>query len=119
MEQALLSMLLLLPAWSSVSYTANDSIYHFCIMIKDFNDKGLLLHRVITAQDFETVTFMCYLYTSRLFYYFLLTERVSNQLNSLFTLYIFTVKSFIHFHSQTSLLVWGYIEMKINQHQIW
>ena len=44
-------------------YAANEySIYHFCIMIKDFSISFL---RVITVQDFETVTFMCYLYTSR------------------------------------------------------
>ena len=42
-------------------YTANEySIYHFCIMIKDFH----FFSRVIIVQDFETVTFMCYLYTS-------------------------------------------------------
>ena len=36
----------------SVSYTANEySIYHFCIMIKDFH----VFSRVIIVQDFETV----------------------------------------------------------------
>ena len=38
----------------SVSYTANEySIYHFCIMIKDFH----FFSRVIVVQDFEIVTF--------------------------------------------------------------
>ena len=46
-----------------VSYTANAySIYHFCITIKDFS---ISFSRVIIVQDFETVTLMCYLYTSR------------------------------------------------------
>ena len=45
----------------SVSYTADEySIYHFCIIIKDF---VISFSRVIIVQDFETVT--CYLYTSR------------------------------------------------------
>ena len=39
----------------SVSYTANEySIYHFCVMIKDFS---ISFSRVIIVQDFETVTF--------------------------------------------------------------
>ena len=39
----------------SVSYTANEySIYHFCIMIKDFS---ISFSRVTIVQDFETVTF--------------------------------------------------------------
>ena len=39
----------------SVSYTANEySIYHVCIIIKDF---FISFSRVIIAQDFETVTF--------------------------------------------------------------
>ena len=39
----------------SVSYTANEySIYHFCIIIKDF---FISFSRVIIVQDFETVTF--------------------------------------------------------------
>ena len=47
----------------SVSYTANKySICHFCIIIKGVFISFL---RVIIVQDFETVTFMCYLYTSR------------------------------------------------------
>ena len=39
----------------SVSYTTNKcSIYHFCIIIKDF---FISFSRVIIVQDFETVTF--------------------------------------------------------------
>ena len=39
----------------SVSYTANEySIYHFCIIIKDF---FISFSRVIIVQIFETVTF--------------------------------------------------------------
>ena len=39
----------------SVSYTANEySIYHFCIIIKDF---FISFSSVIIVQDFETVTF--------------------------------------------------------------
>ena len=39
----------------SVSYIANEySIYHFCIIIKDF---FISFSRVIIVQDFETVTF--------------------------------------------------------------
>ena len=39
----------------SVSYTANEcSIYHFCIIIKDF---FISFSRAIIVQDFETVTF--------------------------------------------------------------
>ena len=38
-----------------ISYTANEySIYHFCIIIKDF---FISFPRVIIVQDFETVTF--------------------------------------------------------------
>ena len=45
----------------SVSYTANEySIYHFCIIIKDF---FISFSKVIIVQDFETVTF--YVYVSR------------------------------------------------------
>ena len=66
MEQSPLSMFLLLSmqlSLCSVSYNANEySIYHFCIMIKDF---FISFSRVIIVQDFETVTFACYLYTSR------------------------------------------------------
>ena len=39
----------------SVSFTSNEySIYHFCIIIKDF---FISFSRVIIVQDFETVTF--------------------------------------------------------------
>ena len=39
----------------SVSYTANEySIYHFCIITKNF---FISFSRVIIVQDFETVTF--------------------------------------------------------------
>ena len=39
----------------SVSYTADDySIYHFCIMMKDFS---ISFSRVTIVRDFETVTF--------------------------------------------------------------
>ena len=38
-----------------VTYTANEySIYHFCVMIKDFSISS---SRVIIVQDFETVIF--------------------------------------------------------------
>ena len=40
MEQSPLSIFLLLSIWfvfSLLSYTADDSIYHFCIMIKDLH----------------------------------------------------------------------------------
>ena len=47
----------------SVTYTANEySIYHFCVMIKDFS---IFFSRVIIVQDFETVIFMYYLHTNR------------------------------------------------------
>ena len=46
----------------SVSYTASEySIYHFCIMIKDFS---ISFSRVIIVQDSETVIFMYYLVTN-------------------------------------------------------
>ena len=57
MEQSPLSIFLLLSTWFvfSVSDTANEySIYHFCIVIKDFS---ISFSRVIIVQDFETVTF--------------------------------------------------------------
>ena len=39
----------------SVTYTANEySIYHFCVMIKDFS---VSFSRVIIVEDFETVIF--------------------------------------------------------------
>ena len=92
----------------SVSYTANEySIYHFCIMIKDFH----FFSRVIVVQDFETVTVLCVIcIQADLLCYFCWIKRlaVSSQFNnSLFILYISTAKPF-------SLLVRGYIEVKIN-----
>ena len=57
MEQSPLSIFfLLLPnGLCSVTYTANEySIYHFCVMIKDFS---ISFSRVIIVQDFETVIF--------------------------------------------------------------
>ena len=57
-------MFLLLSTWPvcSVSYTANKySIYHFCIIIKDF---FIFFSRVIIVQGFETVTFyVLFVYT--------------------------------------------------------
>ena len=57
MEQSPLSNFLLLYQLGlcSVTYTANEySIYHFCLMIKDFS---ISFSRVIIVQDFETVIF--------------------------------------------------------------
>ena len=55
MEQSPLSMFLLLSTWFVLCYTANEcSIYHFCIMIKNFS---ISFSRVIIVQVFETVTF--------------------------------------------------------------
>ena len=55
MEQSPLSMCLLLSTWFVFNYTANEhSIYHFCIMIKDFS---ISFSRVIIVQGFEAVTF--------------------------------------------------------------
>ena len=55
MEQSPLSMFLLLSTWFVFSYTANEySIYHFCIMIKDFS---ISFSRVIIVRVFEAVTF--------------------------------------------------------------
>ena len=57
MEQSPLSMFLLLSTWfvfSQSNTTSEYSIYHFCIMIKDFS---ISFPRVIIVQDFENVTF--------------------------------------------------------------
>ena len=56
MEQSPLSMFCFYQlGLYSVSYTANEySIYHFCIMIKDYS---ISFSRVIIVQDYETVTF--------------------------------------------------------------
>ena len=49
--------------WCSVTYRANEhSIYHFCVMIKDFS---ISFSRVIIIQDFETVIFYVLLDTNR------------------------------------------------------
>ena len=86
----------------SVTYTANEySIYHFCVMIKDFS---ISFSRMIIVQDFETVIFYVLDgYKPRV--------RVSSQLNNVFMLYISTAKPFS--------LVRGYLEVKINKHEIW
>ena len=55
MEQSPLSVFLLLSTWVVLSYTANEySIYHFCVMTKNFS---ISFSRLIIVQDFETVTF--------------------------------------------------------------
>ena len=47
----------------SVTYTANEySIYHFCVMIKDFS---ISFSKVIIVQDFETVIFYVLLDANR------------------------------------------------------
>ena len=95
----------------SVSYTANDganeySIYHFCIIIKDF---FISFSRVTVVQDFETVTFyVSFVYTPTFSVIFCRIKRVrvSRKFNSLFILFISTAKPII--------LVRGYIERKIS-----
>ena len=91
----------------SVSYTANDSIYHFCIMIKDF-------HFFFKSDCCSRLcNFLCVIcIQADLLCYFLLNEKAgrSSQLNSLFIENISTAKPF-------SLLVRGYIEVKINKHE--
>ena len=68
---------------------------------------------MIVVQDFETVTFyIVYKPTFSVIFCWMKMLRVSSQFNSLFILYIFTAKPF-------SLLVRGYIEVKINKHEIW
>ena len=87
-------------------------IYHFCIIIKDI---FISFSRVIVVQDFETVTFyVLFVYKSTFSVIFCWMKRlgVSNKFNSLFKLHIFTARSFI-------LLVRGYIEVKINNYEIW
>ena len=97
----------------SVSYTANEySIYHFCIMISDFH--FFFFSRVIVVQDFETVIFyvlFVYKPTSVIFCW-MKRLHVSSQFNSLFILCMSTAKPF-------SLLVRGYIEVKISKHETW
>ena len=75
MEQSLLSMFCFYQlGLCSVSYTANEySIYHFCIMIKEFS---ISFSRVIIVQDFGTVTFyVLFVYKPTLLCYFLLNEK--------------------------------------------
>ena len=103
---------LLLPnGLCSVTHTANEySIYHFCVMIKDFS---ISFSRVIIVQDFETVIFLCIIWIQTDLCYFLLNKKgdVSSQFNSGFILYISTAKPFS--------LVRGYIQVKINKYEIW
>ena len=78
----------------SISYTANDSIYHFCFMIKDF---FISFSRVIVVQDFETVTFyVLFVYKPTFSVIFCWMKRpcVSSQFNNLFISYISTAKPF-------------------------
>ena len=96
----------------SVSYTANEySIYHFCIIIKDF---FISFSRMIIVQDFETVTFyvlFVYKPTFCVIFCWIKRVRVSRKFNSLFILYISTAKPIS--------LVRRYIEVKISKHDIW
>ena len=77
----------------SVSYTAIEySIYHFCIIIKDF---FISFSRVIIVPDFETVTFyvlFVYKPTFSVIFCRIKRVRVSRKFNGLFILYIFTAK---------------------------
>ena len=95
-----------------ISYTVNEySIYHFCIVIKDFFH---FFSRVIIVKDFETVTFyVLFLYkpTFSVIFCWIKRVRVSRTFNSLFILYISTAKPIG--------LVRGYIEVKISKHSIW
>ena len=79
-------------------------------MIKDFS---ISFSRVIIVHDFETVIFHVlfdYKPTSVIFCR-VKRVRVSSQFNSIFILYISTAKPFS--------LLRGYIEVKINKHEIW
>ena len=78
-------------------------------MIKDFS---ISFSRVIIVQDFETVTVLVgYKPTFSVIFCCIKRVRTSSQFNSLFILYISTAKPFS--------LVRGYIEVKINKHEIW
>ena len=94
----------------SVSYTANEySIYHFCIIIKDF---FISFSRVIIVQD-ETVTFFVLFVckpTSLLFSVEL--KGCGFQESSI-------VFSSYTFPQPPISLVRGYIEVKISKHDIW
>ena len=84
----------------SVSHTANEySIYLFCIII---------------VQDFETVTSMCYFYTSRPSLLFSVELKGCPFQESPI------VFSSCTFPQPKSIgLVRGYIEVKISKHDIW
>ena len=57
----------------SVTYTANEySIYHFCVMTKDFS---ISFSRVIIVQNFETVIFLCIICMQTDLCYFLLNKK--------------------------------------------
>ena len=80
-------------------------------MIKDLS---ISFSRLITVQDFKTVTFnVLFVYNSTPTFSVISVKmvRVSSQFNRLFILYIYTAKPFS--------LVRGYIEMKINKQEIW
>ena len=95
----------------SISYTGNEySIYHFCIIIKDF---FISFSRVIIVHDFETELSMCYLYTSRpsLLFSVELKGCAFQESSIVFSSYTFP---------QPNLSVsYGYIEVKISKHDIW
>ena len=97
----------------SVSYTANEySIYHFCIIIKDFFIS--FSKSDYCVQDFEIVTFyVLFVYKPTFSVIFCSTKRVrvSRKFNSLFILYISTAKPIS--------LVRGYIEVQRSKHDIW
>ena len=109
MEQPPLSMFLLLSTWlCSISYSANEYfIYHFCIMIKDFS---ISFSWVIIVQDFETVTFYV-LFVYKLTFSVIFCRIKRRVSSKVFILYISTAKPFSP--------VRGYIEVKINKHEIW
>ena len=105
---------LLLSTWfvfSHLCYTANEySIYHFCVMIKDFS---ISFSRVIIVQGFETVIFYVIFgcKPTCVISCWIKRVRVSSQFNSVFFPYIST--------AIPSSLVRGYIEVKIDKHEIW
>ena len=97
----------------SVSYTANEySIYHFCIIIKDFFISFSTV--IIIVQDFETVTFyvlFVYKPTFSVIFCWIKRVRFSRKFNSLFIQHISKAKPIS--------LVRGYIEVEITKHDIW
>ena len=95
----------------SFRYTAKGcSIYHFCIIIKDF---FISFSTVIIVQDFWNCNFLCVICIQADFlcYFQLFWVRVSRKFNSLFIPYISTAKPIS--------LARGYIEVKISKHDIW